>query len=149
MAIINALQHQRVYAESCLELTIYTDYKNLVHFITTKVLNRQQVCQLEMLSQYKFKILYTPRKENSRVDALSQHYNLAGKKIINKFAILRKNNNKLLELLQQLNLIIVVQGEYYVLLQVLEELQEEVISSYYNNLLYRHPSIIRIIELIK
>ena len=39
IAIVNALQHQRVYAESCLELTIYTDYKNLVHFTTTKVLN--------------------------------------------------------------------------------------------------------------
>jgi hypothetical protein len=33
--------------------------------------------------------------------------------------------------------------------QVLEELEEDVISSYYNDLLYRHPSIIRIIELIK
>jgi hypothetical protein len=32
---------------------------------------------------------------------------------------------------------------------VLEELEEEVISSYYNNLLYRHPSIIKTIELIK
>ena len=43
----------------------------------------------------------------------------------------------------------VVQGEHHVLLQVLEELEEEVISSYYNNLLHRHPSVIRIIELIK
>jgi hypothetical protein len=33
--------------------------------------------------------------------------------------------------------------------QVLEELEEDIISSYYNNLLHRHPSIIRIIELIK
>jgi hypothetical protein len=39
IAIINALQHSRVYAESCLELTIYIDYKNLVQFTTTKVLN--------------------------------------------------------------------------------------------------------------
>ena len=30
IAIVNLLQHWRVYAESCLDLTIYTDYKNLV-----------------------------------------------------------------------------------------------------------------------
>ena len=39
IAIVNALQHYRVYAESYLELTIYIDYKNLVNFIITKVLN--------------------------------------------------------------------------------------------------------------
>jgi hypothetical protein len=39
LAIILALEYWRVYAESCLELTIYTDYKNLVYFTTTKVLN--------------------------------------------------------------------------------------------------------------
>ena len=33
--------------------------------------------------------------------------------------------------------------------QVLKELEEEVISNYYDNLLYRHPSVIRTIELIK
>jgi hypothetical protein len=102
-----------------------------------------------MLSQYKFRILYTLGKENSRADALSQHHNLAGKKTINKFAILRKNLDGLLGLSQQLNLMIVVQGKHHVLLQVLEELEEEVISSYYNNLLHRHPSITRTIELIK
>ena len=39
LAIILALEHQQPYIESYLELTIYTDYKNLVHFTTTKVLN--------------------------------------------------------------------------------------------------------------
>jgi hypothetical protein len=33
--------------------------------------------------------------------------------------------------------------------QVLEELEEDIISSYHNNLLHRHPSITRTIELIK
>ena len=42
-----------------------------------------------------------------------------------------------------------VKQEKRILVQVLEELEEEVISSYYNNLLYRHPSITRILELIK
>ena len=42
-----------------------------------------------------------------------------------------------------------VQQEQRILTQVLEELQKEVISRHYNNLLYRHPSITRTIELIK
>jgi hypothetical protein len=37
-------------------------------------------------------------KENSRADTLSQYYNLIGKKTINKFAILRKNLDRLLGL---------------------------------------------------
>jgi len=41
LAIICALQHWRVYAESCLELTIFTDYKNLLNFTITKELNRR------------------------------------------------------------------------------------------------------------
>ena len=52
-----------------------------------------------MLRQYKFKILYILGKENSRANALSRRHNLAGSKIINKLAILRINNNRLLELL--------------------------------------------------
>ena len=32
-----------------------------------------------MLSQYKFKILYTLGKENGRADALSQRHDLAGR----------------------------------------------------------------------
>ncbi|KAI1686157.1 reverse transcriptase [Pyrenophora tritici-repentis] len=71
LAIVACLQHWRVYAESCSELTIYTDHKNLVNFTTTKVLNRRQVRWSELLGQYKFKIVYTPGKENGRADALS------------------------------------------------------------------------------
>jgi hypothetical protein len=102
-----------------------------------------------MLSQYKFKILYTLGKENSRADALSCCHNLAGEKTINKFAILEKNINRSLGLSQQLNLVICVSKEQHTPTEVLEELQEEIISNYHNNPLYSHPSIIRTIELIK
>jgi hypothetical protein len=61
-----------------------------------------------MLSQYKFKILYTLGKENSRADALSWRHDLAGKKTINKAAILRFNKDRSLGLLQQLNLLMQV-----------------------------------------
>ena len=41
LAIVASLQHQRVYAEGVLGLIILTDYKNLLYFTTTKVLNRK------------------------------------------------------------------------------------------------------------
>ena len=51
-----------------------------------------------MLRQYKFKILYTLGKDNSRANVLSRRYDLTRLKITNKFAIFRKNANKLLGL---------------------------------------------------
>ena len=43
LAVVNTLEHWRVYTESSSELTILTDHKNLTTFTTTKKLNRQQV----------------------------------------------------------------------------------------------------------
>jgi hypothetical protein len=149
MAIVDALQHWRVYAESCSELTIYTDHKNLVHFTTTKVLNRRQVRWSEMLGQYKFKILYTPGKENGRADALSRRHDLVGEKTINKFAILGKNTDGSLGPSQQLNLTMVVQGEHHIPSKVPEELEEEVISNHHDDPLHGHPGIARTMELIR
>ena len=40
LAVVNTLEHWRVYAESSSELTILTDHKNLTIFTTTKKLNR-------------------------------------------------------------------------------------------------------------
>ena len=41
LAVVNALEQWRQYAESYLELTIYTNHKNLLSFTTTKALNRR------------------------------------------------------------------------------------------------------------
>ena len=71
LAVVNTLEHWRVYAESSSELTILTDHKNLTTFTITKKLNRQQVRWAELLEQHKFKILYTPRQDNRRADTLS------------------------------------------------------------------------------
>ena len=76
LAIVCALKEWRVYAESCLNLIVYTNYKNLLNFTTTKQLNRRQVRWLEELGQYKFKIVYTLGKDNSKADALSQREDL-------------------------------------------------------------------------
>ena len=43
LAIVAALETWRVYAEGLPNLTIFTDYKNLLHFTIIKQLNRRQV----------------------------------------------------------------------------------------------------------
>jgi uncharacterized tellurite resistance protein B-like protein len=43
LAVVVSLEHFRIYAIGARNLTVYTDYKNLTTFLTTKVLNRRQV----------------------------------------------------------------------------------------------------------
>jgi hypothetical protein len=102
LAIIIALEHWRIYAESCLDLTVFLDYKNLINFTTTKTLNQQQVRWLETLEQYKFKIVYTPEKDNSRADALSRRLDIARTKKITKSTILKIYKDRFLEPLKGL-----------------------------------------------
>jgi ribonuclease HI len=149
MAIVDALEHWRIYAQSCSELTIYTDHKNLVQFTTTKTLNRRQVRWSELLGQYKFKILYTPGKDNGRADALSRRNDLARTKTINKFAILGKNADGSLGPAQQINNTMLVQQKQRVPAYVPKELEQEVISSHHDNPLHGHLGITRTMELIK
>jgi len=87
--------------------------------------------------------VYTPRKNNSRANALSRRHNIAGTKSITDTAILKVNNNKSLELAKTLNLLMQVTNK------VLEELHEAIIRQHYDNLVYGYPSITRIIELIR
>ena len=47
------------------------DYKNLIGFLITKELNRQQVRWVEILVEYYFKIKYTKGKDNIGADTLS------------------------------------------------------------------------------
>ncbi len=149
LAIVSALEHWRIYAQSCSELTIYTDHKNLVQFTTTKTLNRRQVRWSELLGQYKFKILYTPGKDNGRADALSRRSDLAGTKTINEFAILGKNADGSLGPSQQINNTMLVQQEQRIPAYVPEELEQGVISSHHDDPLHGHPGITRTMELIK
>jgi hypothetical protein len=39
LAIVVVLEYWRIYAESCLDLMVFLDYKNLVNFTITKTLN--------------------------------------------------------------------------------------------------------------
>jgi hypothetical protein len=94
LAIVAALEAWRVYIEGAPGLTILTNHKNLLHFITTKELNRRQVRWSEKLGQYKFKILYTPGKENGRADALSRRSDHMETKELFNHSILKVNQDE-------------------------------------------------------
>jgi hypothetical protein len=54
---------------------IYTDYKSLEYFITTKQLTARQARWAEALSEYYFIIIYRPGKDNIQADALTRKNN--------------------------------------------------------------------------
>ena len=51
---------------------VYTDHKNLEHFMTTKRLNRRQARWAEFLSEFNFKITYRPGKQGEKPDTLTR-----------------------------------------------------------------------------
>jgi hypothetical protein len=51
---------------------VFTDYKNLEYFMTTKVLNRRQACWAQELASIDFKIFYRKGISNGKLDALSR-----------------------------------------------------------------------------
>lgn len=143
LAIVEALGHWRTYAEGCSDLTIFTDHKNLTYFTTTKQLNRRQVRWAELLGQYKFKIVYTPGKDNGRADALSRRHDIIGKKTEVHMAILKQNDDKSLGPSKECNAIMTIRPE------LPEELQELVIQQHHNDPVHGHQGIARTMELIQ
>jgi reverse transcriptase-like protein/integrase-like protein len=51
---------------------VYTDHRNLEHFMTTKQLNRRQARWAEFLSEFNFKIMYRPGKNGQKPDILTR-----------------------------------------------------------------------------
>ena len=51
---------------------VYTDHKNLEHFMTTKQLNRRQARWAEFLSEFNFMITYRPGKQGEKPDTLTR-----------------------------------------------------------------------------
>jgi transposase InsO family protein len=151
LAIVNALEHWRAYAESCSELTIFTDHKNLTHFTTTKQLNRRQVRWSEMLGQYKFRIVYTPGKDNGRADALSRRHDIVGKKTNVSQAILSQNKDGSLSAghywdndnIAGINSIVKIRPE------LPEEFHEAIIRQHHDDPVHGHTGVSRTMELIQ
>ena len=138
-------------------MTIYTDYKNLITFITTKVLSRRQIRQSELLGQYKFKIVYTLRKDNGRTDVLLRRSDYMKDKDLISYSILKQNQDGSLSAnVLEFNRIIriyrddkeqflIVEGKH----QVLNDKIQDYISTYYDNLIVGYPGVARTIELIR
>ena len=76
LAIIFAFEEQRVELEGLQfdPFLVYSDYKALEYFITTKKLFARQACQAKYLSRFYFKLIYYARKANKQVDALSKKH---------------------------------------------------------------------------
>ena len=59
LAIVDAFKQWRVYLKGLKhEIQVYSDHKNLLYFMTMKILNWRQVRWSEELSQYNFRIHY-------------------------------------------------------------------------------------------
>ena len=96
LAIIVSLKIWRIYAKRALELTIYTNHKNLIQFIIIKQLNRRQVRWSKLLKQYKFKIRYISKKENDQANALSRRTNYMKSKKVFNHNIFKINDDEIL-----------------------------------------------------
>jgi len=157
LAIVVSLQHWRVYAEGAPGLIIYSDHKNLTTFTTTKELNRRQVRWSQLLGQYKFKIVYTPGKDNSRADGLSRRPDYMESKEKFEHSILRTNQDgslsanakdfgNVLRILQDdTEQFPVLQGKFAV--QTNQE--QDCIKQHHDDPVQGHPGIAKTVELIQ
>jgi len=142
-AVHRALMHWRVEAESCSELTVYSDHKNLTYFTTSKPLVGRQIRWSQDLGRFKFKILHVPGRENGIADALSRRDDLLGEKEKVIDAVLRQNEDGSLEPARQLN------NLFQITNTVPEELQEAIIKQHHDDPVHGHPGIKRTTELIQ
>jgi hypothetical protein len=111
LAIVDAFKHWRVYAESSIDLVVYSDHKNLTYFTTTKQLKQRHVRWSECLSQFKFRIIYTPGRENGRADALSRRPDLTKSNEPRSLALLTQNKDGSLGPPGQLNVMATTRKE--------------------------------------
>ena len=84
-------------------LNIYTDHKNLVYFITTKILNRRQIRWAEILEKYKFTIYYIPEKNNNKINIFSRRPDLIEKKQETHLLLKLHPDDRIIEKICQLN----------------------------------------------
>ena len=68
LAIVTALKQWKINTKEAFSLTVYTNHKNLITFITIKQFNWKQIRWSELLNQYKLKIVYILKKGNDSVD---------------------------------------------------------------------------------
>ena len=157
LAIIIFLETWKIYAKGALELTIYTNHKNLLQFITIKQLNRRQVRWLKLLEQYKFKIQYTSKKENERANALNRRIDHMNSKEIFNHNILKVNNDEILfanrnEVNTTFKIMRDIQEQFSIVhekLQISKDKIDEYIRKHHDESLQSHSSVIKTIQLLR
>ena len=78
LAIVDCLAHWRPFLLGANHpITIFTDHKNLVHWTTSKNLNRRQVRWSQFLADFNFFIHYRPGSLGGKPDALSRRRDYA------------------------------------------------------------------------
>jgi hypothetical protein len=71
MAIIRAFEEWRAELEGTgVPVEVISDHKNLQHFMTIKRLSRRQARWSEFFSRFNFKLIYRPRSQGGKPDAL-------------------------------------------------------------------------------
>ncbi|CAJ2508954.1 Uu.00g139800.m01.CDS01 [Anthostomella pinea] len=81
IAVIEAFKEWKPYLSGTKKpVKVYSDHKNLTHFITTKELNKQQTQWAEFLSEFNFQIIYVKGQkiqgQTSLADETDEHGNL-------------------------------------------------------------------------
>ena len=81
LAIVRAFHAWEILLKSCQhQITIWTDYKNLEYFNTTKSLTRRQARWAKFLLEFDFVVKYRPGDKNSKLDVLSRRVDHRPKK---------------------------------------------------------------------
>ena len=147
LAIVDAFEEWRAYLEgSRYPIVIYSDYKNLSYFTTTKKLNRQQVRWAKLLASYNFQIHYQKESENKQADALSQRSDLTTKETQERSLFTGKGKTLVLD---KPRVATFHQDNNSRQRHIPEKDQRKVISNHHNGPLLGHPGCDKIIELIQ
>jgi hypothetical protein len=73
---------------------VYTNYRNLIYFTTTKKLNRRQVKWSKTFTKYNFRIAYKKEIKNAKANALSKRLDFISKEDKTK-TLLKKGEDRL------------------------------------------------------
>ena len=157
LAIITTLKQWRVYTKEAFFLTIYTNHKNLITFITIKQLNRRQIKWLKLLDQYKLKIIYTSKKKNDRTDVMNRRSDYMRNKKVFNYSVFKINDDESLSSNKQkfnamLHILRDDQKQYSIVkkkLQISKKDIDKCIKKYHDESLQKHFEVTKIMQLLR
>ena len=157
LTIVISLKQWRIYAEKTLELIIFTNHKNFLHFIKTKQFNKRQMRWSKLLKQYKFTILYTSKKENDKTNALNRRSDHMKTKKIFNHNILKINKNELLSINKyELNAILRIlknnKKQYSIekkRFHISDDKIDEIIKNHHDESLQSHSDVFKTLQLLR